>query len=749
MLASCSEKKFSETITSTFEVPATVNKANMAAQGNVIVVEASPDVSWTATKEAEDTWITLNQTEGTGSGEIIYALTENSETDPRSAVITFQATGTNASFTKTCTVTQIGTAPIVLIDPNGATTIPGAEVTGYPIKITSNVAWSIDVTTNDEGDWATVTDPDSQTGSGEYTALLNIAENDTGASRTVTITVSADNFTGVSQQLVITQLQQGVSYTITFTGLTGQFTDGAAAMAIAPAEGSTTTLNGDISDDGTSTVFTFPDMLTEGTTYRISSITPSGGSATPFDCLFKIGAGGLVTWVEYYDAALACFGGSSEERPLPITSEADLIKLRDAVNGGNSYAGLYLAQTVDIALTTVPWTPIGTSVNRFSGIYLGNNHNITGLSINTATANQALFGAIGGLDAETVATIKGLTVKGIADNAGYDVTATASASNFAGVVAMATSYSLVDGCTNYAKISAGVGAEDAMGGIMGTANGDNITITGCRNYAALNNPAGVCGGIAGNIPAAATGNRISKCYNFGNITVTGTGLTGGILGRITSGGVHTVEMSGNHGNITLSIASTRGTAGVLGLLNGPADESKGRTTVSQCYNLGNHTSTNNLGGVVGLCNTASATYTQVLNCYNKGTLSFGTRTAVNSAGVVGNVTTNYTVKIVNSYNAGTASGTVTAGDKFGAIVAANTIPAGGTSEFTGVSGCYYLNGINYPGGIGGSITPADAAGKAEGKDAAFFATAISGWDADIWDFSGTFPTLKNAPEQTP
>ncbi len=751
-LASCSEKTYTETLTSTFEVPAAVNKLSAPSQGNVILVEASSDVSWTASKDPADTWVTLLQTQGTGNGEVVYTLAENEGTDSRPAVITFNATGDNGTFTKTCTINQIGTSPVILISPVGTATINSDAVPAYEIQITSNVAWSIDIETSDWGDWITATDPASESGSGEYTALFNIEENESGASRIATITISADEFEGVSQELVLTQLQKGVTYTIAFTGLTSETPSSVeAVMSVAPvAGGASTNLEGELADDGTSTVFSFTEMLSAGD-YAISSITPDEGSTVALDCRFTVGAGGLVTWVEHYDAALEAFGGNSEARPLYVADEDALKAVRDAVNAGANYAGLYLEQTANIALTSA-WTPIGTSATvKFAGKYLGKNKEITGLSINSTADNQALFGAIGGLNADTIATVKDLVVKGTASNPNYDVVTTSDVANYAGIVGVAFSYSTLDNCINYAKVQAGVGGK-AMGGVMGLANGDQITISKCKNYGDIKNNIGLCGGLVGNIQGTAGGaaNSITSCYNFGKIDVTASAasaVTGGLIGKLSAPGVTTVEKCGNHGAVTMAANSNGGTGGLIGVMNGPANEDNGRTTVSQCYNVGTVVGFSNTSGLVSLCNTANAAYTQILNSYNRGTITFGTRTAANSAGVAGNATANYTIKVVNCYNAGTATGTASGADKFSGIVSANTIPAGGTDNFTGVSGCYYLENIGYSGGIGGSITPADAAGKAEVKAASFFAAAISGWDTAIWSFTGSFPALVNNPEQ--
>lgn len=89
---------------------------------------------------------------------------------------------------------------------------------------------------------------------------------------------------------------------------------------------------------------------------------------------------------------------------LYIYNVEDLIKFRNSVNTGDTYAGKTVYLMNDLDLKDIcgghigSWTPIGdTSVNgelTFSGTFEGNNHSIDNLYIDRMSSYQGLFGSI-------------------------------------------------------------------------------------------------------------------------------------------------------------------------------------------------------------------------------------------------------------------------------------------------------------------------------------------------------------------
>ena len=81
-----------------------------------------------------------------------------------------------------------------------------------------------------------------------------------------------------------------------------------------------------------------------------------------------------------------------------INNVEELKAFRDAVNAGNTYAGItvYLAADIDLNTTRSEesnWTPIGTSANPFKGTFDGQGHTISNLVINGGSnSNQGFFG---------------------------------------------------------------------------------------------------------------------------------------------------------------------------------------------------------------------------------------------------------------------------------------------------------------------------------------------------------------------
>jgi len=86
-----------------------------------------------------------------------------------------------------------------------------------------------------------------------------------------------------------------------------------------------------------------------------------------------------------------------------IYTAADL----NAVRGGSTLAGNYILMA-DISLSDYAsgegWVPIGDSTTAFTGIFDGNAHTISGLTINRSGNDQGLFGCVG--SAGTITNLK-------------------------------------------------------------------------------------------------------------------------------------------------------------------------------------------------------------------------------------------------------------------------------------------------------------------------------------------------------
>ena len=86
-------------------------------------------------------------------------------------------------------------------------------------------------------------------------------------------------------------------------------------------------------------------------------------------------------------------GDGTSATPYQIASASDLATLRDNVNSGTSYSGVYFKQTAPITLNS-DWTPIGTSAAPFKGHYDGGGNAISGLTVSGNYQYAGLFGYI-------------------------------------------------------------------------------------------------------------------------------------------------------------------------------------------------------------------------------------------------------------------------------------------------------------------------------------------------------------------
>ena len=98
---------------------------------------------------------------------------------------------------------------------------------------------------------------------------------------------------------------------------------------------------------------------------------------------------------------------------VQIGTESELRTFASNVNSGTNYSGQTICLTTNITLQEGAWTPIGTSVNRFSGHFEGWGHTISGLSIDAGSSDyQGLFGYVDGGSIHDVAVTGSGSVTG-------------------------------------------------------------------------------------------------------------------------------------------------------------------------------------------------------------------------------------------------------------------------------------------------------------------------------------------------
>ena len=132
-----------------------------------------------------------------------------------------------------------------------------------------------------------------------------------------------------------------------------------------------------------------------------------------------------------------------------------------------------------------------------------------------------------------------------------------------------------------------------------------------------------CGSIGGLVASNNNSVNISNCYNTANITVTGAGYVGGIVG---SGAVN--KNCYNTGNITVTEVGICGVGGITG---------NSYTDIKYCYNTGNisvcatSSGAGHVGGIIGESGGIAGDIAYISNCYNTGNISITTAYPADSA----------------------------------------------------------------------------------------------------------------------
>ena len=230
-------------------------------------------------------------------------------------------------------------------------------------------------------------------------------------------------------------------------------------------------------------------------------------------------------------------GNGSTDHPYIITKAAELAWFRDQVNGGNNEICAKIADNVEVIdlkdfcyaadasqnLEELSWVPIGKNIERnYKGTFDGNNKTITNLYINATQKFMGLFGCT------DQSTIKNLTFE-------Y-----ANVTNTQDIIGILVGYAGNGSTLQNIKISETCQIRgNYTGGIAGILDGNAYN---CVNYATVQGKENV-GGLFGSYQK--TGNSITACANYGNVTATSQRV-GGLVGDFSGG---TIQDCANYGNV--------------------------------------------------------------------------------------------------------------------------------------------------------------------------------------------------------
>ena len=245
-------------------------------------------------------------------------------------------------------------------------------------------------------------------------------------------------------------------------------------------------------------------------------------------------------------------GDGSTGNPYIITKAEELKWFRNQVNGGKYSICAKIAENVEVIdmstvchaadasknLGELSWVPIGVG-NAYTGTFDGSGKTISNLYIKAEKQEVGLFGYT------QESTIKNLTI----DNASVTNTA-----NYTGILVGDAGYkSTLQNIMISTKCQV-IGGNDYTGGIAGILDGN---ASNCVNYATVQGKEDV-GGLFGRYDR--TGNSITSCANYGNVTATSKNA-GGLVGYFSSG---TIQDCANYGDVK----GTDRVAGMAGFVGG-------------------------------------------------------------------------------------------------------------------------------------------------------------------------------------
>lgn len=297
---------------------------------------------------------------------------------------------------------------------------------------------------------------------------------------------------------------------------------------------------------------------------------------------------------EIYSEASKASTAVSITRYLATT--ADLKSFADAINAGDSYAGITVYLTANISLKNIDnWVSIGKGASTpFQGTFDGQGYTISGLKQNNTASYSGLFGYVG-----ASATLKNFFIN----------QANITGKDYTGMVA---GYSA--GVITNAYVTLGtLSGQNAVGGLVGHNTG---SISQSYNTATVLASGSQVGGLVGQ-----NNKTVTQSFNTGKVT--GVSNVGGIVGFSYS----SVNNVYNRGII-------RGTGSQVGGIVGYLSDA----VVSYSFNSSYVYGVANVGGSVGYIYTSTT---------GTGAGSYGINTSYYNSdlflkGGIGSVRTSYT-----------------------------------------------------------------------------------------------------------
>lgn len=309
-------------------------------------------------------------------------------------------------------------------------------------------------------------------------------------------------------------------------------------------------------------------------------------------------------------------GSGTEVDPYQIGTAQELAWLAYAVNNQTESGGFSAVLTADVDLGYCQWPVIGTrssgSQRPYTGTFDGRGHTVSGLYITSLGGRQklGLFGVA------QDAVIRNLTVRGSIE---------------------------LTGVRSYDGDTAGY----LIGGLLGSGEGIGVTISNCVS-------------------------QVDVSVSFANDQKAQRAAVGGLVGRLSGSGSHTLTDCRSEGRVYTAFApgacylggsgGDGGQAGIVGFISACA-------RLERCVNAG-EVYAGRAAGVGGIVGSAGSSGTEVTlsQCANQGAVSNDTAAVLLNKGGTGGVlglAAAGTVTVRSCYNTGSVAGSTIVGGILG------------------------------------------------------------------------------------
>lgn len=369
-------------------------------------------------------------------------------------------------------------------------------------------------------------------------------------------------------------------------------------------------------------------------------------------------------------------GSGTKSNPYKITTASQLAQMANFLN--NSSVAFQLENDIDLTdwistnNASEGWLPVGTSSSPFKGTFYGQNHQISGLTVNRNITHVGLWGYLSNATISDVMIQAGNMTSGqfVGVLAGYGngvtisnchvvLTGSLNTSNTSGDFYVGGMFGQLKGTCSSCTVRGDIYNDNVSvnsgycGGICGYAN-ESSTISSCK-YRGTISGKNYVGGIAGYTYSA----RVTGCSVWGEmnginyvggivgyasrlVNVLDCAMTGQVKGSNYVGGItgyctNPISTSGLVGNniFSGSIVGSNYVGGISGCISS-------KLSVSMNMSYAEIYGTNNVGGIVGRAN-GSAAYQSTVIAKNLAVNPFVSSSQDVPGRVIGSYTNNYVV----------------------------------------------------------------------------------------------------------